>query len=53
MYVLLSPHEPSHPFVSQVFLLILRQGLVTSAQKVNRKAILQKYKEDVGRVYAG
>ncbi|KAL9588867.1 MAG: hypothetical protein Q9203_002327 [Teloschistes exilis] len=30
-----------------------QNGLVTSAQKVNRKAILQKYKEDVGKVYAG
>lgn len=30
----------------------IQQGLVTSAMKVNRKAIMQKYKEDVDAVLA-
>jgi long-chain acyl-CoA synthetase len=29
------------------------QGMTTSAQKLNRKAILEKYKDDVKKAYGG
>lgn len=53
----LSPFPPQHPhFSSRYYLLLIwrkKQGLVTSAQKVNRKAILKEYQTEVDAAYAG